>query len=136
MHPSNNHDHMPCFDFEKMKPNYDSQCCIRFGIALQRSGFDLSDYKGVTCWYGCDEIHCLRASEMSDFLKVKLGRPEVFKNCDENCIKGRQGIVFFENFWGPGNSLDHIDLFNGIEQTWGSNKYFSRSERVLFWEIE
>jgi hypothetical protein len=26
---------------------------------------------------------------------------------------GRQGIVAFFNFWGPGNTGDHIDVWNG-----------------------
>ena len=32
-------------------------------------------------------------------------------------IKGRNGIVFFQNYWGPGHQGDHIDLWNGSRLT-------------------
>ncbi|HVK54554.1 MAG TPA: T6SS effector amidase Tae4 family protein [Burkholderiales bacterium] len=27
------------------------------------------------------------------------------------------GIIFFQNYWGPGNQGDHIDLWNGARLT-------------------
>lgn len=36
-------------------------------------------------------------------------------------IEGKRGIVFFQNYWGPGNQGDHIDLWNGSRLTdWSS----------------
>jgi hypothetical protein len=49
--------------------------------------------------------------------------------------RGRQAIVMFRNFWGPGNQGDHIDLWDGVRMTHGDPGYFSRSQEVWFWDL-
>jgi hypothetical protein len=48
---------------------------------------------------------------------------------------GRQGIFAFFNFWGPGNTGEHIDVWNGSRIALGDNNYFERSEEIWFWPI-
>ena len=40
------------------------------------------------------------------------------------------------NFWGPGNQGDHIDLWNGSSQAYGTDEYFYRAQEVWFWDMD
>jgi len=140
LHPSNNGNQTPCWNNEENKPRWEAQCSIRMGICLQKAGLDLSDYKGVKCWFKeCKEseyIHTLRAEELGNYLKTKLFKPEIRSNVTYRNYIHRQGIVLFRNFWGPGESLDHIDLWSGGVMTCGDEEYFSRSGQIWFWELD
>lgn len=138
-HPSNNDDDYPCYNEVTMIENFENQCAIRMGVALERSGFDFSSYHGVKCWFGCNEIHVLRVEELALFLEARLGKPKSFHhiNCDDFCraTDNASGIVVFLDFWGKGNQGDHVDLWNGECMTCGDPDYFERSRKVLFWEL-
>jgi hypothetical protein len=140
VHPSNNNNPTPCWNESENEPRWDAQCAIRMGICLQDAGLDLSDYKACKCWFReCKEsgyIHAMRAEELGSYLKTKLFMPEIKYNVTHESYIGRQGIVLFNNFWGPGNSFDHIDLWCRDSMTCGDNDYFSRSEQIWFWELE
>ena len=47
----------------------------------------------------------------------------------------RRGIAMFRNFWGAGNSGDHIDLWNGARIALGDLDFFERSQEIWFWEM-
>lgn len=32
-------------------PNFENQCAIRMGLALDRANFSLSKYRGARCWF-------------------------------------------------------------------------------------
>jgi len=65
-------------------------------------------------------------------------------------IKGRKGIVFIQNYWGPGHQGDHIDLWNGTRLTdrfswarihlrvsWeGTFSDFRKAQSIWFWELQ
>lgn len=98
--------------------------------------------------------YAIRAQELANWfasphshLRVrtqKFSGKEVFEK-----INNKTGIVFFQNYWGPGNQGDHIDLWNGFRLThwisWvqiharirsvGINSDFRRAESIWFWEM-
>ncbi len=139
-HPSNNDDDFPCYNQITHIENFENQCAIRMGVALERSDFDLNSYHGVTCWFGCDEIHVLRVEELALFLEARLGKPKSFHHitCDDFCraTDNASGIIAFFDFWGKGNQGDHLDLWNSERMTCGDPDYFERSRKVLFWELD
>lgn len=143
-HPANEDDLTPCHDAMGV-PNFESQCAIRMGICLSKSGLDFSDFNGVRCWFHPEYLnHTLRVEELVEYLKKKLPK-SIFTTktrrswdspLSEHGFEGLTGIVVFQNFWGDGNRGDHIDLWDGEEMTYGDNDYFERSEKVYFWNID
>lgn len=138
-HPANNGIPSPCTNATGA-PNFENQCAIKLGLSLQRAGVDMSSYqKAKCCWFGHAEKHVLRAEELAAWLK---SRPELFgpverlKLTSAQAFLGRQGIVLFKNFWGPGLQGDHIDVWNGAELSDGEPNYFERSQEVWFWEVD
>jgi len=132
----------PCSN-ELELPYFDNQCAIKMGVALNASGFDLSDYGGEYCWHhSIKHRHILRVEELCKYLKVKLSddtliqrRKSVHNIIHAEDFIDEQGIVAFINFWGSGNQEDHIDLFRHGDLRNGDLDYFERSEKVLFWRI-
>lgn len=142
--------------------NFSDQCAINLGVALRRSGADLSGFRGVRyCWqHPKSEGHVLAAEEMAKALSranipgiqpVKKVKPEDF----EDMLVGQQGIIFFKDFWRRGNetfgnrSGDHIDLWNGRRLTdWlsypriqlgfsieGTFSDYHQSREIWFWSV-
>jgi hypothetical protein len=131
-HPANNSELQPCIP-EEVKP-FENQCCIRFSAMLDRCGFDLGDYDGLMCWHNHDEWHALRCEDMAKYLKKKLGEPEYYSHPDISLFYDRKGfIVFFDFYNGSG---DHVEIWNGKEQAWGCDDYFSRSPKLWFFELD
>jgi len=133
-HPTNQGDLFPCSNGGAS--NFDNQCAIRLGIALEKSGVSLKSFRGERCWFG--HGHVLRAQELADWLRhgtVAVGVPEIARNTTYASYSTRAGIVFFRNFWGSGNQGDHIDLWNGSSMPGPGDhhSYFKRSEEVWFW---
>lgn len=115
--------------------NFDNQCAIRMGIALQKTGVDLKSFMGEKCWYKDHEPkHILRAQELADWIDKSLyfGAKKVYKNVKSSDFIGKKGIVFIRDGWGP---TDHIDLWNGSIMKGGSSEYFSKGKEVWFWNI-
>jgi len=143
-HPANNCAYIqtlinPCFSNE---PNFENQCAIRMGVALQRSGVPITHYKGVTCITDynfkpeCIEFHPLRVNELIYFLTWKLGEPSHHKGVTFEDFVERKGIIVFLDFWGKNMQGDHIDLWDGKGMTYGARDYFTRSREVLFWDVD
>jgi len=135
------------------KKVYENQCAINMHAAWIRSGMNLTGYTGALSWEKDKPKYAIRAQELANWFasrhshlsKVqKFGGKEAF-----NKIKGKTGIIFFQNYWGPGNQGDHIDLWNGIRLThwtsWiqiyariGSFGYESdlrKAESIWFWAV-
>ena len=104
------------------KSSYQNQCAINMHACLKRSGADLKTFRGVRSWEKNKPKYALRAQELANWLNDPFARMpfpvEKYSGKDAfDKIKGKRGIVFFQNFWGPGNQGDHIDLWNGSRLT-------------------
>ena len=123
------------------KKEFNNQCAIRMGVALERSGVDTSSfdemYPGRRCYPGFKHSprHILSAQEMANWMKTKtiiFGRVSVYKKGVTSVdFMGKKGILFIKNGWG---ATDHIDLWNGKKMKAGRPSYFSRGA-VWFWEL-
>ena len=104
------------------KKVYENQCAINMGAAWLRSGTTLSGYTGALSWEKDKPKYPIRAQELANwfasprshlpFKVQKFGGKEVFEK-----IRGKTGIIFFQNYWGLGNQGDHIDLWDGSRLT-------------------
>ena len=120
-------------------PNFENQCAIRLGVALQDGGFSLAAFGGARCWHNHGSRHTLRAEELAGWMKSKpdqYGPVTIYRNVDANSFLGRRGIMFCRNFWGPGNQGDHIDLWKLDIMRTGDSSYIARSQEVWFWDGE
>jgi hypothetical protein len=141
-HPGHNSD--PC-DINAF-PN---QCAIRMGIALEKSGVDLSTFQGERCWQKLDEKHdrrhILRAQELADWLSTQtilVGKVQISKPGPSATYEGKRGIVFFQNLTDS-PEFDHIDVWSGHMNVWnwkGARRdfpylYFERCNQVWFWDL-
>jgi len=104
---------------------YENQCAISLSAALIRSGVDMHSYPGAKSWDKGKVKYALRAQELANWLSTpacklpisreKMSAKEAFGG--KTGINGRTGIVFLQNYWGPGAQGDHIDLWNGSRMT-------------------
>ena len=138
-HPSNQNpaDNTPCRKKDGTSA-FENQCAIRLSVALDGAGMNMKACTKAKCWYG-HGLHVLRAQELADWLALtqQLGNPNKFKGSDSlTGINGKKGIVFCQDFWGPGNTGDHIDLWDGTNMAHGSGSYCTSSTNVWFWEIK
>lgn len=134
---------------------YQNQCAINMHACLERSGADLKTFHGVRSWEKNKPKYALRAQELANWLSGPFARPsfhfsvEKFSGKDAfDKIKGR-GIIFFQNYYGPGNQGDHIDLWNGSRLTdwtsWvrirtgivipGRWSDYRKSESIWYWPV-
>lgn len=115
--------------------NFDNQCAIRMGVALQKSKVNMNSFKGARCWHGHTPKHILRAQELANWIKDRpssFGKRKVYKNVSSSDFTGKKGIVFIKDGWGP---TDHIDVWNGALMKGGSLDYFSKGKEVWFWQL-
>ena len=131
----------PCSDFDSdsdydATPNFENQCAIRMSVCLERCGIDFNRYRGVQCWYGCNETHALRVEELVPFLKKVevLGEYKEIVAPHSSMFEDFSGIIVCYNFWNNGNG-DHIDVVKDGEMTYGDLEFIARSERVGYWEF-
>jgi Type VI secretion system (T6SS), amidase effector protein 4 len=107
---------------------YQNQCAINLSACLIRSGVDMRSFRGQWSWQKDKPKYAIRAQELADWLWMnsalipsrleRLAGAEVFGDAEgKKGIKNRTGIVFFQNYWGPGAQGDHIDLWNGSRLT-------------------
>ena len=111
---------------------FPNQCAIRMGVALERSGVDMSSFPGARCWHGHRPGHILRAQELADWLSIQgiFGPRTVFRK--QRDLGDKRGIVFVQNGWG---STDHIDLWDGPNGAMraGSPDYLERGNAIWLW---
>lgn len=125
---------------------FENQCAIRMGVAFGKSGINMDSFKGAKCWYGHNPSHILRAEELANWLKSPFSpykqRIEFEGVNGFDSIFGKKGIVFFKDYYGPGNQGDHIDLWNGSRLTrfssWFDFSFFGggrhyKDATVWFW---
>lgn len=142
------------------KQTYENQCAINLSAALMRSGVNMNTYTGARSWQKDKPKYAIRAQELANWLctpasqlptKVeKLAGKEAFGEAERKPgIKGRTGLVFFQNYWGPGAQGDHIDLWNGARLTdllslariyarigsLGLGTDYRKSQSVWFWAL-
>jgi hypothetical protein len=116
---------------------YPDQCAITLSAALLRSGVDMKSYPGTWSWQKDKPKYAIRAQELANWLATpaahlafgvrKLPGKEAFDK-----MSGSTGIVFFQNYWGPGHQGDHIDLWNGTRLT--DHLSWARIHLYLSWE--
>ena len=115
--------------------NFDNQCAIRMGLALQNSKVNMSSFRGARCWFKHKPRHILRAQELADWISRKpgyFGVKQVHKGVSSSDFIGKKGIVFIKDGWGP---TDHIDLWDGAIMKGGSPDYFEKGKEVWFWKL-
>lgn len=150
-HPMTLGEHDPCRN-EKGDPAFGNQCAIRMGIALKGAGVKVPASSAKHCWYKGHEQHTLLAEQLAGWIlqqKAKFGKADKkvgkkwdsTKGVDVTYFKGKQGIIFFKDFWardGESDSAptgDHIDIWDGTKQGSGSDDYFERSKQLWFWAL-
>jgi hypothetical protein len=150
------------------KDIFSDHCAIHVSQALYSCGVLMKSFSGVRCWR-CPTpgengkgIHAIRAQELANYLMKQpfagCPKPESMTGKDfEDNIKGRTGIVFFQDYWQRAGEKsrtgDHIDLWDssklasvGYLETqgrlalpWVAELFgisdLRRSSNVLFWEI-
>jgi len=143
---------------------YENQCAIKLSVALHATGVDLGSFKGASVHVAAGKA-AVRAEELGAWLRFQhfdgMRVPVDVTGADwQDKIKGKHGIVAFENYWTrPGEKTptgDHIDLWNGKSLTssgfegWAvsfarftlgmnSGPGFSdlgKATRITFWEIQ
>lgn len=77
----------------------------------------MKTFTGTLSWQKDRPKYAIRAQEMANWFArpgilqasvQKLSGKEAFGN-----MAAKTGIVFFQNYWGPNEQGDHIDLWNG-----------------------
>lgn len=104
---------------------YGNQCAINVSAALMRSGVDLSSFGGVRAWEKDKPKYPIRAEELANWVDKNAsllpGKVQKFVGRDVptsfDKIKGKVGVIFIKDYYGPGMSGDHIDLFNKSRMT-------------------
>jgi hypothetical protein len=137
--PSYNRD-CPCAE-SNGNCTYANECAVRLSAALQKSGIDMSSYRGVKCG---SSGYAVRGHELALWMSGagRLGKPQVFKDGNEALkqLGGVTGIVYIRQFKGvdqPNIRWDHIDVWNGRNFAHGATQYFSGSPSyVWFWPIK
>jgi hypothetical protein len=136
------------------KKAYDNQCAINLSAALTRSGISMDDFRGAKSWQKDKLKYAIRAQELADWLSLRPrfpGRSRIKVSPKEftSALARQSGIIFFQNYWGPGNQGDHIDLWDGSRLTHirsvaqiymrigslGLGSDYRKAESIWFWGI-
>ena len=133
---------------------YANQCAINLSAALIRSQVPLTGFRGALSWQKDKPKYAIRAQELANWFKTSFPRiPTRFEAVPPKDfaakLSTRRGIIFFQNYWGPGSQGDHIDLWNGTRLThwisWaqiharigsvGINSDFRKADAIWFWGL-
>jgi Type VI secretion system (T6SS), amidase effector protein 4 len=136
------------------RTTYPDQCAINVSAALIRSGVDMKSFTGTWSWQKDKPRYAIRAQELANWLATpaaltpfrvtKYPGKEAFAK-----MSGSTGIVFFQNYWGPGHQGDHIDFWNGsrlsdrlswarihLHLSWeGTISNYRNSESIWYWRV-
>jgi RHS repeat-associated protein len=152
-------------DPKTKKDIYGNHCAINVSHTLIKSGIKMGNFRGAKCSNKCPlgnlGKHAIRASELAEWLTSNLFEGQVLTGeTFQEAIKGKTGIVYFENYWqrdgekGKTRTGDHIDLWSkvmlkssGVFGSWYRtnfprlSEYFDmsdlrRSTKAIFWEIK
>lgn len=136
---------------------YENQCAINVCASLMRSGVDMSRYPGARSWQEGKPKYAIRAEELARWIAsgaahlptrfTKFTGKEVKESFEK--LDDKTGIIFLKDYYGPGMSGDHIDLFNGSRMTaltswirihWGVSREglwsdFRKAGELWFWQM-
>jgi hypothetical protein len=148
-HPTITGDDFPCSS--NGNKNFENQCAIRMGECFERSGLSTKNLPVRRCWFHKDKLgHILSAEELAKAiekypLSSYIEKPIKFKGEDGfSKIFGKKVIIFFKDYYGPGNQGDHIDLWNGARLTRFSSYWdffvmlggrYRKAEVWFFWVV-
>ncbi len=118
----------------------ENQCAVRLGLALQGAGVKTDSVSGARCWNGHGQKHILRVLDLVPWIEKQAAmigckKKTVHKGVTSADFATKNGIVYFQNFYGRNNQGDHIDLWNGQKIAKGDLDFFERSEEVWFWAM-
>lgn len=161
----------PYVDKKTGKPpkGYENQCAIKVSAAIHGAGIEMKSFKGAGVTLN-NRKAAIVATQLAGWLKLQpfCGLPKEPEDITgkewESKIKGRSGIIYFENYWyrtGETKTAtgDHIDLWNGSKLTpsavnnvrrlgvnsiqwlpWPLNGFnfsdLGNSTKILFWEVK
>lgn len=148
---------------------YENQCAIKVSVAIHGAGIEMKSFKSASVTLNNLKTAVV-ATQLAEWLKLQpfCGIPKEAENVTgkdwENKIKGRTGIIYFEDYWHRSGETktatgDHIDLWNGSRLTANATNNLRRigvnsiqwlpwpldsrnfsdlagSKRILFWEIK
>jgi hypothetical protein len=161
----------PYVDPKTGKPpkGYENQCAIKVSMAIHGAGIEMKSFQGAVVMMDGLKT-AVGATQLANWLKLQpfCGLPKAPENVTgpewQDKIKGRTGIVYFENYWRrhgetSAPSGDHIDLWDGSRLTATGWSFFStlgrrvglreagagtdwgysdagKSTAILFWEVK
>ena len=110
------------------RDDYQNQCAIRLGFALQKSGVDFSKYQTGPL---TSEGYPRGARSLADWIWTNYGKPEIMSQINfEKQHMNSTGIIFInqnDTYHSP-----HIDLF---KQGQTGSGYYQGSE-IWFWQVK
>lgn len=136
----------PYVDPSGRTPNgYENQCAINLSAAIHGAGVEMRSFRGATVTLSTGRKAATSASQLAAWLKQQpfCGLPiapgDVTGEDWQDRIKGRTGIVYFEDYWARNAGEkstnrptgDHIDLWNGSRLTAVGWAFFSAWGRRL-----
>ena len=140
------------------KKVYQNQCAINMSVSLINCGVNMDSFSGARSWEKDKPKYAIRAEELAAWLDRNAvllpGKVRKFTGRDVETafdrIKGGTGVIFFKDYYGPGQSGDHIDLYNKVRLTemtswfrvsfgisWeGVWSDFRKSKAIWYWEMK
>jgi hypothetical protein len=123
----------------KTPAGYENQCAINLSAAIHGAGIEMKSFRGATVTLLNGRRAATSASQLANWLKQQpfCGLPMAPENVAgdgwQDKIKGRTGIVYFEDYWARNEQEkaanrptgDHIDLWNGARLTAVGWEFFS-----------
>lgn len=129
----------------KTPAGYENQCAIKLSAAIHGGGIEMKSFRGAAVTLPNGRKAATAASQLASWLKQQpfCGLPKEPENVTgsdwQDKIRGRTGIVYFEDYWtrNPAEKAadkptgDHIDLWNGSRITAYGWEFFSAFGRRI-----
>jgi hypothetical protein len=141
-------DQYPCS--KNNVPQFENQCAIRLGVCFQTAGVSTDHWPVARCWHHPrKDGHTIRAEDLARFFGggtvAGLGQTEKYDGkVAFPKILTRTGVVFIKDWWGPGMTGDHIDLWNSNTMKTGITVPYSyrpgdgwryEDGKIWFWQV-